>query len=246
MKVLVCISHVPDTTTKIQFTPDKSGINLTGVTFIIDPYGEYGLSRAIGFQEEGKEVHITAVCVGGQEVEPTLRKALAIGATEAVRIDTAAKDSAFTAGQIAAYAKDKGFDIIFTGKESIDFNGSLVPGMIAEMLGYAFVPSATKMDISGNGKAMLHREIDGGSEVVEVSLPVVVSCQKGIAEWRIPNMRGITSARTKPFHVVAPAEVPAFLETKGYDYPPAKAACQFFDAAQPEGLIAALSQKGLI
>ena len=147
IRILVCISHVPDTTTKIQFEADGSALNKTGVTFVINPYCEYGLSRALGLREEGKQVHITALCVGGPEVEPTLRKALAIGADDAVRINAQPGDSAFAAGQIAHYAREREFSIIFTGKESIDFNGGMVPGMIAEHLGWDFVSFATHMEM---------------------------------------------------------------------------------------------------
>lgn len=248
MKILVCISHVPDTTTKIQFEPDGSKLNRSGVTFVINPYCEYGLSRAIGFKEDNSSVTITALCVGGMEVEPTLRKALAIGATDAVRIDAPASDSAFVAKQIAKYADGKEFDIIFTGKESIDFNGSMVPGMIAEYMGYGFVSFATHMELGGenNNVATLKREIDGGEEVLEVSLPIVVSCQKGIAEWRIPNMRGIMAARKKPLSVTNPGEIPQTVSTVRFDYPPAKEACQYFETDNTAALAGALAQKGLI
>ena len=195
MKILVCISHVPDTTTKIQFESDGSELNKTGVTFVINPYCEYGLSRAIGFREEGKQVSITAISVGGAEVEATLRKALAIGADDAVRIDAQATEAGFVAKQIADYAKEREFDVVFTGKESIDFNGGLVPGMIAEHLGMDFVSFATHMEMKDDQNAELHREVDGGYEVIDATLPLVVSCQKGISEWRIPNMRGIMAAR---------------------------------------------------
>ena len=246
MKILVCISHVPDTTTKIQFEGDGSKLNRTGVTFVINPYCEYGLSRALGFKEEGLSVQITALCVGGPEVQPTLRKALAIGANDAVRIDANPSDAAFVAKQIADYAEGKEFDIIFTGKESIDFNGSMVPGMIAEHMKYAFVSFATHMEMTGDNSALLHREIDGGVEVVEVNLPVVVSCQKGISEWRIPNMRGIMAARKKPLSVVSPTDIQEFVTTTRLDYPPAKGECQYFDADSPEGLVDTLISKGLI
>jgi electron transfer flavoprotein beta subunit len=247
MKILVCISHVPDTTTKIQFEADKSGLNKAGVTFIINPYCEYGLSKAIGFQEEGKNIAgITAICVGGPEVEPTLRKALAIGADDAVRIDANAGDSAFVARQIADYARGKDFSIIFTGKESIDFNGALVPGMLAEYLGLPFVSFATEMDLIAHERARFKREIDGGEEIVETALPVVVSCQKGIAEWRIPNMRGIMAARKKPLAVVSPTAVKDYTPTVSFDYPPAKGSCQYFEPANASGLVTALVNKGLI
>jgi electron transfer flavoprotein beta subunit len=246
MKILVCISHVPDTTTKIQFEADGSKLNKTGVQFVINPYCEYGLSRAIGFREAGQQVEITALCVGGPEVEPTLRKALAIGADDAVRIDTHPVDAAFVAAQVANYCDGKDYDIVFTGKESIDFNGSMVPGILAEHLGYGFVSYATHMEMSGENKATLKREVDGGYEVVEATLPLVVSCQKGIAEWRIPNMRGIMAARKKPLSKVAPAEIETFVSTEHFSYPPAKGDCQFFESDAPEKLVSTLAGKGII
>lgn len=246
MKILVCISHVPDTTTKIQFAADGKSLNAAGVTFIINPYDEFGLSRAIGFQEEGKSATITVISVGGAEVEPTLRKALSIGANDAVRIDAQPTDAYFVSEQIAAYAKDKGYDIIFMGKESIDYNGCMVPGMVAEMLSMPLVSFATKMTLTGESSATLEREVDGGVEVVDTKFPVVVSCQKGIAEWRIPNMRGIMSARTKPLTVIAPTKVGAGVLTTAYSYPPAKGSCQYFSVEDSEKLADALHGKGLI
>lgn len=246
MKILVCISHVPDTTTKIQFDTTKKSLNKSGVTFVINPYCEYGLSRAIGFREEGKTVSITAISVGGREVEPTLRKALAIGADDAVRIDAPAEDSVYVAKQIAEYAKEKAFDIVFTGKESIDFNGSLVPGLIAEYLQIPFISFATHMELTGDAQASVRREIEGGEEALEVSLPAVISCQKGIAEWRIPNMRGIMAARKKPLAAVSPVELPAYVSTEAFDYPPAKDECRYFEADQTTALVDDLVAKGLI
>lgn len=246
MKILVCISHVPDTTTKIQFEADGSALNTSGVTFVINPYCEYGLSRAIGFRENSKQVSITVLCVGGPEVEATLRKALAIGADDAVRISTDATDASFVAGQIAQYAEGREFDIIFTGKESIDFNGSLVPGMIAEHLGMEFVSFATHMEMINDNSALVKREIDGGEEVAEVPLPVVVSCQKGIAEWRIPNMRGIMAARKKPLSRVDASEVPSLVKTVELQQPPAKAPCRYFEPADAAGLVSAMADEGLI
>lgn len=246
MKILVCISHVPDTTTKIQFEADGTSLNRSGVTFVINPYCEYGLSRAIGFREEGKQVSITALCVGGPEVQPTLRKALAIGADDAVRIDAQAEDSFIVASQIAEYAREREFSIIFTGKESIDFNGSVVPGMIAEHLGWAFVSYATHMSLTGEEAAEVHREIEGGKEILDVKFPVVISCQKGIAEWRIPNMRGIMAARKKPLSVVSPDEMQEYLTTVKLSYPPEKAACQYFEPDQADQLVHTLNEKGLI
>jgi len=246
MKILVCISHVPDTTTKIQFDAEGKELNRTGVTFIINPYCEYGLSRAIGFKEEGKQVAITVLCVGGPEVEPTLRKALAIGADDAARIDANPTDSGMVAEVIAEYAREREFGIIFTGKESLDFNGAMVPGMIAEHLDMAYIPAAIHMEMTGEETATVHREIEGGKEIMEVSLPVVISCQKGIAEWRIPNMRGIMAARKKPLAVVRPTEVNTQLESIKFDYPPAKAACTYIEPDQVGDLVSALSNKGFV
>jgi len=150
MKILVCISHVPDTTTKVQFEADGQALNKTGVTFVINPYDEYGLSRALDFKEkDGKSVSITVVSVGGREVEPTLRKALAIGADDAVRIDKPAVDAYQVAQEIAHYAEPREFDVIFTGKESIDLNGAAVPGLVAEMLKWPLVSFATQMALEG-------------------------------------------------------------------------------------------------
>lgn len=246
MKILVCISHVPDTTTKIQFDADGSGLNRAGVTFVINPYDEFGLSRALGLKESGVSVHITALCVGGPEVEPTLRKALAIGANDAVRINGQTKDSVYVARQIAEYAREKNFSIIFTGKESIDFNGGVVPGMIAEYLHIPFISFATKMDMDGDNRAILHREVDGGVEVIETDFPAVISTQKGIAEWRIPNMRGIMAARKKPLSVVSPVTLDEYVSTIKFDYPPAKGECTYYEPDAAAQLVDTLADKGLI
>ncbi len=246
MKILVCISHVPDTTTKIQFESDGSELNKTGVTFVINPYCEYGLSRAIGFREEGKQVSITALCVGGKEVEPTLRKALAIGADDAVRIDAEPVDAGYVAKQIADYAEGREFDLIFTGKESIDFNGGMVPGMVAEYLGMEFISFATHMAMKDDQNAELKREVEGGFEWIDAKLPLVVSCQKGISEWRIPNMRGIMAARKKPLSVVQPSDSPETVKTVHLSYPPAKGDCQYFEPENAQALVGVLFDKGLI
>ncbi len=248
LKILVCISHVPDTTTKIQFEEDGSKLNKTGVTFIINPYCEYGLSKAIDLQEEGKKVAITALCVGGPEVEPTLRRALAIGADDAVRIHAEPMDAGFVARQIAKYCEGKEFDLVFTGKESIDFNGGMVPGMVAEHLGFSFVSYATHFEIASDEaeSATVRREVDGGEELMELPLPAVVSCQKGIAEWRIPNMRGIMGARKKPLSVVSPVDADEKVKTVALSYPPAKGNTRYFQPAEAGQLVDALVAKGLI
>lgn len=246
MKFLVCVSHVPDTLTKIKYTADGKGLDKTGVTFIINPYDEFGLVRAIEIKEANNNAdQVTVLCVGTADVDATLRKALAIGADDAVRIDADPQDGFSTAKQIAEYARGKGFDAIFFGKESIDHNGSEVPGMVAELLDLPFVSQATKLEIAG-GKATLNREVNGGYDVVESALPVVVSCQKGMVEWRIPNMRGIMAARTKPLAVVPATAVTAAVTTVKLELPPEKGGCVYIPADQPEKLAELLHEKGLI
>lgn len=200
MKFLVCISQVPDTTTKISFTPDKKALNTQGVQFIINPYDEIALTRAL----ELKEVlggTVTVINVGGANAEANIRKALAIGADDAIRINAEPTDALYVASQIAEVARKNAYDIILTGKESIDYNGGQIPMILGELLNISSVSVATKLDINGT-IATLEREIDGGKEVVETKLPFVAGAQKGMAEPRIPNMRGIMSARTKPLAVV--------------------------------------------
>jgi electron transfer flavoprotein beta subunit len=245
MKSLVCISHVPDTTTKIKYTADGQALDPTGVTFIINPYDEFGLVRAIEFKEQSGQGNITVLCVGGLEVEPTLRKALAIGADDAVRVDAQPQDGMSVAEIIASYARGKGFDFIFFGKESIDSNGSEVPGMVAELLDLPFVSQAIKLDVDG-GKAKVQREISGGYEALEATLPLVLSCQKGIAEWRIPNMRGIMMSKTKPLQVVNPEAVAPAVNTVRFDLPEAKTGCTYIAPEEAEKLVDILFQKGLI
>jgi electron transfer flavoprotein beta subunit len=245
MKALICISHVPDTTTKIVFEADGKSLNKAGVTFIVNPYDEFGLSRAMEIKEKTNDCHITVICVGTAETEPTIRKALAVGADDAVRIDAQPTDAFFVATQIANWAQGKGYDLIFTGKESIDSNGSAVPGMLAELMDLPLVSFATKLETEG-GKASIHREIDGGEEVMESALPVVITCQKGIAEWRIPNMRGIMAARTKPLSVVPPTGGDMRTRTVQFVQPPAKTGCQYVSAEQPEELVKLLADKGIL
>lgn len=202
MKILVAISNVPDTTTKIQFTDGDTKFNSAGVTFVINPYDEwYALVRALELKEANLAEKVTLIHVGLADSEATIRKGLALGADDAVRIDAEGPDALFVAEQIAGYAKTNGYDLILAGKETINYNGSSVGGMIAGVLDLPFVSLATKLDLAGN-KATIEQDIDGGTQVVECELPMVVSCAKGMAEQRIPNMRGIMAARTKPLTVV--------------------------------------------
>jgi electron transfer flavoprotein beta subunit len=204
MKILVGISNVPDTTTKIQFTEADTKFNSAGVTFVINPYDEwYALVRALELKEANLAEKVTLIHVGLLDSEATIRKGLALGADDAVRIDAEGPDAFFVADQLAAYAKANGYDLILVGKETINYNGSSVGAMIAGILDLPFVSLATKLDVAAN-KATIEHDIDGGTQVVECELPMVISCAKGMAEQRIPNMRGIMAARTKPL-VVVPA-----------------------------------------
>lgn len=244
MKFLVCISHVPDTTTKITFTPDAKALNTTGVQFIINPYDEMALTRALEIKE-AKGGTVTVINVGPAATEPTLRKALAIGADDAVRINAEPTDALFVAGEIAAYAKNEKFDVILTGRESIDYNSAQVMGMIAEFMEIPSVAVATKLDINGD-KATLEREIDGGKEIVTVGLPFAASAQKDFAEPRIPNMRGIMSARTKPLKVAEPTVNEKPTASLSFQSPPAKSACKMIDAEHPEELIKLLHEEAKV
>ncbi len=217
MKILVCISHVPDTTAKINFTSDNKEFVSAGVTFIINPYDEIALARAIELTE-GNGGTVTAITVGDVSTEPTIRKALAIGAADAVRVNAVPKDAYFVAKQIAEYVKQNGFDMVLCGRESSDFNGSSVPMMIAEMLDMPSVSSAKKLTVEGTS-ATVEREIEGGKEVISVPMPFVAGASEGMAEPKIPNMRGIMSARTKPLKVVEPVGVPELTKVGSYDKP---------------------------
>lgn len=202
MKVLVCISKSPDTTTKIAFSDNNTTFATAGVQWIINPYDEwYALVKAIELKEKDPATVIHLITVGMSDAEPVIRKALALGGDEAFRVNADSKDSFYIASQISEIARQGSYDLIFTGKETIDYNGSSVGGMVAEMLNLPYVALATHFELSGNTSTVT-REIEGGEEIVEVNGAVVVSCQKGMAEARIPNMRGIMAARTKPLKVV--------------------------------------------
>jgi electron transfer flavoprotein beta subunit len=223
MKVLVCISKTPDTTSKIAFKDGNTKFEENGVQWIINPYDEwYALVRAIELKEKDASLILHLITVGGADCDPIIRKALALGGDEAIRINASSSDSYYNAAQLAEVAKQGNYDLIFTGKETIDYNSSSIGGMIAELLDLPYISLATKFDIKGS-TATIIREIEGGEEVCEVSLPVVVSCQKGVAEQRIPNMRGIMGARTKPLKVVEPIAVDELTNIASYELPPAKA-----------------------
>jgi electron transfer flavoprotein beta subunit len=220
MKILVCISHVPDTTSKIAFTDQNTRLDTQGVQFIIGPYDDYALARAVELKE-ALGGSITVINVGLADTEPTLRKALAIGADEAIRVNAEPTDSFFVATQIAEHAK--GFDLILTGRESIDYNSGVVHAMLGELLGLPSFSPVMSLNIEG-ATVKMTREIEGGKETLEAPLPLVAGCQEPIAEWKIPNMRGIMSARTKPLKVAEPVAVENRVALKQFELPPLKGA----------------------
>lgn len=243
MKILVCVSKTPDTTAKIAFTDGNTKFDEAGVQWIINPYDEwYSLVRAIELKEANPAATIHLVTVGNADAEPIIRKALALGGDEAIRVNTDNSDAYYIAAQIAEVAKQGGYDLVFTGKETIDYNGSSIGGMIAEMIDAPYISLATKFDLNGT-TATVVREIEGGEETAEVALPVVVSCQKGVAEQRIPNMRGIMAARTKPLKVVEPAAVDALTTVVSFELPPAKAGVKLVAPDNVEELVRLLHEE---
>jgi electron transfer flavoprotein beta subunit len=244
MKILVCISHVPDTTSRINFTDNNTKFDTAGVQFIIGPYDDYALARAIELKEGlGATVHV--INVGLAETEPTLRKALAIGADEAIRVNAEPADSFFVASQIAAQSKAGNYDLILMGRESIDYNSGVVHGIVGELLGLPSVSPVMKLDIEGN-KAKLAREIEGGKEYLEVNLPFVAGCQEPIAEWKIPNMRGIMSARTKPLKVVEAVAGDGGVKLSKFELPPPKGAVKMIPADNVSELVNLLKNEAKV
>ena len=246
MKILVCISKTPDTTAKIAFTDNNTKFAQDGVQWIINPYDEwYALVRAIELKEKDQSTVIHLVTVGPADADPIIRKALALGGDEAIRVNADSHDSFYIAAQIAEIAKQGAYDLVFTGKETIDYNGSSIGGMVAELLDQPYVSLATKFDINGT-VATINREIEGGEETCEVSLPVVVSCQKGMAEERIPNMKGIMGARTKPLKAVEPVAVDALTSVASFELPPAKAGVKLVDPENVGELVRLLHEEAKV
>lgn len=242
MKILVCISHVPDTTTKIKFKEDQ--LDKDGVQFIIGPYDDYALARAVELKSEAGAT-VTALNVGGKDTEPTIRKALAIGADDAIRIDAEPTDAIFVAQQIYAVAQEGGYDLILMGRESSDFNGGLVHGMVAEMMGWPSIAPCMKLELNGN-TATVAREIEGGKEYLEVNTPFVAGCQEPIAEWKIPNMRGIMMARKKPLKVIPPVDVADVTAYSNFTLPEAKGECKMVDAENMDELAGLLKNEAKV
>ncbi len=244
MKILVCITHVPDTTSKISFKDNNTQFDTSGVQFIIGPYDDYALARAVELKD-ATGGSVTVLNVGEATTEPTIRKALAIGADDAIRVNAEPTDAFFVAQQIAHYAKEGAYDLILMGRESIDYNGGAVHGMVGELLGMPSVSPVMKLEFDGNN-AKMDREIEGGKETLELSLPFVAGCQEPIAEWKIPNMRGIMSARTKPLNVVEAVDSNGKTKVNGYEMPPAKGEVKMIDADNVEELVKLLKNEAKV
>lgn len=247
MKILVCMGHVPDTTTKVKFTENNSQLDKSGIQWIINPWDELALTRALELKESGKNIEsITVANVGPVETEPTIRKALAVGADNAIRIDAPAKDAYFVAAQLAEVVKKHSFDLIFCGIENSDYNNSSVGGMLAAFLGYNSVSSVSHLEIEGD-KVVVKQEIEGGFLKVEAGLPLIAIVQKGIAkEPRIPAMRGIMMARKKPLDVIPAIDMNSMVDFMAFEYPESKQACTYIDAEDMEKLVGLLHQEAKV
>ncbi len=247
MKILVCISNVPDTTSKINFTADQTAFDTTGVQFVINPNDEFGLTRAMWLKEkQGATLHVATV--GPASVEPTMRKALAIGADEAIRIDAEPTDGLFVARQLAEVVKNGGYDLIIAGRESIDYNGGMVPGMMASMLEMNFINTCIGLEIEGD-KVTALREIDGGKETLETRLPLIIGGQKGLVEesdLRIPNMRGIMMARKKSLTVMPPVPMEPGTKDQTFEKPAPKGDVKLVDPENLDALIDLLHKEAKV
>jgi electron transfer flavoprotein beta subunit len=248
MKILVCISNVPDTTTKIKFAAGNTSIETAGIQWVINPWDELSLTRALELKDDVSSgiKSVTVIHVGPATAEPTIRKALAIGADDAIRVNAVSSDAWFVAAQIAEVVKKEQFDMILCGIESSDYNGSIVGGMISEFLGIPSVSAVSGIKVE-NGQPVMVREIDGGKEIVTVPLPFVAIVQKGIAkEPRIAAMRGIMMARSKSIKLVEPSTIEPLTEIVEYEKPAPRAACKFIDAENPALLLELLQNEAKV
>lgn len=245
MKILVCISRTPDSAAPVSFTDGGKTYDENGVTFILNPYDEwYGLVRALELKEAAGGT-VTVIHVGPAANEPVIRKALAIGADDAVRIDGDARDALYVATQIAAFASDKGYDLIFAGKETIDFNGATMGAMLAEMMNLPFCSFVQKLDMEGE-RVVVTREIEGGATVSDWPLPVVISAAKGLAEQRIPNMRGIMMAKRKPLQVVPTVDSEQWVNTVSFRLPEQRKEVQMIDSENMDELVRLLHEEAKV
>jgi electron transfer flavoprotein beta subunit len=247
MKILVCISSVPDTTSKINFTADKSAFDKTGIQWVINPLDEFALTKAVKLQET-QGATVTVINVGDATTEPVIRKSLAIGANDAIRVNVEPKDSYSVAIEIANVAQNGGYDLILCGRESIDYNGGSVPGMVAQLLNQPFVNACVGLEVNG-AEANAVREIEGGKETISVKLPAVIAGQKGMVDEKdliIPNMRGIMSARSKPLQVVEPTSSEVKVEGVSYDSVPQRAAVKMVSAENIDELVRLLHEEAKV
>ncbi|MBC7885619.1 MAG: electron transfer flavoprotein subunit beta/FixA family protein [Saprospiraceae bacterium] len=245
MNLLVCISKTPDTTSRISFRPNEKEYNTDGVSFIMNPYDEwYALVKALEITEKNGG-NVTVINVGPASNDIIIRKALAIGATDAVRVNLENPDAYTTSANIAAHAKNKSYDIIFTGKETIDFNGSEVGAMVAEMLDLPFISYASALEVNGN-TSKITRDIEGGVEVCQVEGPYVLSASKGLAEQRIPNMKGIMMAKTKPLTVLDPISENARVTIEKFILPPGKSGVKLINPDDMDELVRLLHEEAKV
>ncbi len=244
MKILVCISSVPDTTSKINFTADKSAFDKNGIQWVINPLDEFALTKAVKLQET-QGATVTIITVGDASVEAVMRKALAIGANDAIRVNADPIDSLTVAKEIAKVAQEGGYDLVIAGKESLDYNNAAVPGMVAQLLNQPFVNACVGLEVNG-AEATAVREIEGGKETVTVKLPAVIAGQKGMVEEKdliIPNMRGIMSARTKPLTVKEATETDVKVKAVSFDSVPARAQVKLVSADNLDELVRLLHEE---
>ena len=247
MNILVCISCVPDTTSKINFKEGNSSFDSHGIQFVINPNDEFGLTRAIWLQQKSG-AKVTVVTVGNESCDPILRKCLAIGADQAVRINIEPKDGFQVASILSSICKDKNYDLIITGRESIDYNGGMVGGMLATFCEMPYLANCIYLEIDGNN-VDLQREIDGGKESLKAHLPVVIGAQKGLVEEKdliIPNMRGIMQARQKPLEVISPNEIKPATEILTYKKPDEKGPVKLVDSDNIDELIKLLENEAKV
>lgn len=248
MKILVCISNVPDTTTKVKFKQENTLFDDSGIQWIINPWDELALTRALELKENA-ENPVDEVCVinvGSSQTDATLRKALAIGADKAIRIDACAADAYHVAGQIADFLKENPYDIVFSGIESSDYNGSSVGAMIAEFMNYPGISSVIHIDFDDTD-IVLHRAIPGGKQKLKTEVPFVAIVQKGITnEPRIPAMRGIMMARKKPLELKPAAEIDVLTKLVKFELPQAKGACKMIEAEQAEHIVELLKNEAKV
>ena len=247
MNILVCISNVPDTTSKINFSNDDTLFDTNGIQFIINPNDEFALTRAIWFQQKN-QASVTVVTVGDSSAEPILRKCLAIGADQAIRIDVQPKDGFQVAVQLAELCKKVNYDLIITGRESIDYNGGMVGGMLAAQLKIPYLANCIRLEVEGS-ILNLQREIDGGKEMLTGSFPLIIGAQKGLVEEKdliIPNMRGIMQARQKPLEVISPLEIVPPSVVQSFEKPSEKGPVKLVDPEDIDKLIDLLENEAKV